>query len=93
MFLLKNKKSQTITEEFSNDLTTSKRSPLKLESGRASEWYNSTFQNFSRAKNIQHYSPFTDKGPLACEGVIRTVRNLLKKPSILAGNADWFSEL
>ena len=28
-----------------------------------------------------------------CERVIRTVRNLLEKPIILAGNADWLSEL
>ena len=90
---MKNKKSQTITDEFSNDLTTSKRSPLKLESDRGGEWYNSTFQNFSRAKNIQHCSRFTDKSPSVCERVIRTVRNLFKKPSILAGNADWLSEL
>ena len=40
---LKNKNSQTITNEFSNILTTSKRKPLKLESDRGSEWYNSVF--------------------------------------------------
>ena len=35
---LKNKYSQTITNEFSNILTTSKRKPLKLESDRGSEF-------------------------------------------------------
>ena len=35
---LKNKNFQTITNEFSNILTISKRSPLKLESDRGSEW-------------------------------------------------------
>ena len=43
---LKNKASQTITKEFSNILTTSKRSPLKMESDRGNEWYNSIFQSF-----------------------------------------------
>ena len=43
---LKNKSSQTITNEFSNILTTSKRKPLKFESDRGSEFYNSIFQNF-----------------------------------------------
>ena len=38
---LKNKKSQTIAQEFSNILTTSKRSPVKIESRRGKEWYNS----------------------------------------------------
>ena len=44
-------------------------------------------------KNIQHYSRFTDKGPSIAERVIRTVRNLLKKPVFEKGRADWLSEL
>ena len=90
---LKNKYSQTITNEFSNILTSSKRKPLKLESDRGSEFYNSIFQNLLKSKNIQHYSRFTDKGPSIAERVIRTVRNLLKKPVFLAGNANWLTEL
>ena len=90
---LKNKYSQTITNEFSNILTTSKRSPLKLESDRGAEFYNSIFQNFLETKNIQHYSRFTDKGPSIAERVIQTVRNLLKKPVFEKGRADWLSEL
>ena len=43
---LKNKYSQTITNEFSNLITTSKRKPLKIESDRGTEFYNSIFQNF-----------------------------------------------
>ena len=52
---LKNNYSQTITNEFSNNLTSSKRKPLKLESDRGSEFYNSFFQNFLKLKNIHHY--------------------------------------
>ena len=89
---LKNKYSQTITNEFSNFLTTSKRKPLKIESDRGTEFYNSIFQNFLRLKNIHHYSGFTDKGPSIAERVIRTVRNLLKKPVFEKGRADWVSE-
>ena len=90
---LKNKYSQTITNEFSNILTTSKRKPLKLESDRGSEFYNSIFQNFLKSKNIHHYSRYTDKGPSIAERVIRTVRNLLKKPVFEKGKADRLSEL
>ena len=90
---LKNKYSQTITNEFSKILTTSKRKPVKIESDRGSEFYNGIFQNLLKTKNIHHYSRFTDKGPSIAERVIRTVRNLLKKPVFLAGNADWLSEL
>ena len=90
---LKNKYSQTITNDFSNILTTSKRTPLKLESDRGSEFYNSIFQNFSKTKNVHHYSRFTDKGPSIAERVNRTIRNFLKKPVFEKGRADWLSEL
>ena len=89
---LKNK-IKPITDEFSNVLSKSKQRPLKLESDRGSEWYNSIFQNFLRSKNIQHYSGFTDKGPSIAERVNRTIRNLIKKPIFLARNANWLSEL
>ena len=89
---MKNKYSQTITEEFSNIITKSKRKPLKIESDRGKEWYNSIFQNLLKSKNIHHYSRYTDKGPSIAERVIRTVRNLLKKPVFEKGRADWVSE-
>ena len=90
---LKNKYSQTITNEFSNIITTSKRKPLKLESDSGSEFYNSIFQNFLKSKKIHHYSRYTDKGPSIAERVIKTVRSLLKKPVFEKGKADWLSEL
>ena len=90
---LKNKYSQTKTNEFSNILIKSQRKPLKIESDRGSEFYNSNFQNFLKSKNIHHYSRYTDKGPSIAERVIRTVRNLLKKPVFEKGRADWLSEL
>ena len=90
---LKNKYSQTITNEFSNILTESKRKPIKIESDRGSEFYNSIFQNFLKSKNIEHYSRYTDKGPSIAERVIRTIRSLLKKPVFEKGRADWLSEL
>ena len=46
-----------------------------------------------KSKKIHHYSRYIDKGPSIAERVIRTIRNLLKKPVFLAGNADWISEL
>ena len=90
---LKNKNSETLTNEFWNILTTSEQSPLKIESDRGAQFYNSIFQNFLKPKKIQHYSRFRDKGPSMAEAVIRTIRNLFKKPIFLAGNADWLSEL
>ena len=90
---LKNKSGETITKEFSNILTTSKRRPLKIESDRGVEVSNNIFQNILRRKNIHHCSRFTDKGSSIAERVIRTIRNLLKKPVFLASDASWISEL
>ena len=89
----KNINSQTITQEFSYILPTTKRSPLKIESDRGKEFYNSIFQNFLEVENIQHYSRFTDKGPSIAERAIKTKRSLLRKPVFDKRNADWSSEL
>ena len=90
---LKNKNSQTITKEFSKTLTTSERSPLKLESDTGKEWYNSIFQKLLKLKYIQNYSRFTDKGPSLARRVIRTARNLLKnqclKKETLIGEVNY----
>ena len=43
---LKIKTSQTIANEISNNLTKSKRRPIRLQSDREKEWYNSIFQSF-----------------------------------------------
>ena len=93
MYTLQNKMNKTITDEFSNVLTKSKRKPLKIESDRGGEWYNSVFQNFPKSKHIHHYSRFTDESPSMAESVIRSIRNLLKKPVFEKGNVNWLSEL
>ena len=90
---LKNEYNETITNESSNILTTSKRKPLKIESDRGAKFYNSILQNFLKGKNIQHFSRFTNKGPSRAERVIRTIRYVLKKPVFEKGNANWISEL
>ena len=90
---LKNEYGEKITKEFSNNLSTSRRLLLKIESDRGKEWYNSIFQKSLKVRNIHHYSRFTEKAPSKAKKFIRTVRNLLKKPVFLAGNADWLSDL
>ena len=90
---LKNKFSQTITNEFSIIITTSKRKSLRIESDRGSVFYISIFENFLKAKNIHHFSRFTDKGSSIAERVIRTIRNLSKKAVFEKKRTDWISEL
>ena len=76
--LLNNKNSQTITNEFLNIITISKRSPLKIKSDKGAKFYNNIFQNFLKVKNIDQYSRFTDKGPSIAERLNQTLRNLLE---------------
>ena len=90
---MKNNNSQTIANEVSSILTTSKRKPDEKESDRGAEFYNSIFRNFFKAKNNQHYSRYTDKVPSIAERVIRTIRDFLKKPVFEKGNPDCLSEL
>ena len=42
---------------------------------------------------ITSYSRFTVKVSSIAERVIKTIRNLLKKPVFLTGNPNWLSEL
>ena len=90
---LKIRNSLTITNEFSNILTTSKRKLLNIESDGGTEFHNSIFQIFLKTKNIQHYSRFNNKGSSIAERVIKTIRIFKKKPVFEKGNADWLSEL
>ena len=82
---IKSKKSQAITQEFSNILTKSKRSPIKLELDRGAEWYNIIFQNFIKNKKNQYFSIFTDKSPSITEwyNIIFQIFIKNKKKSIL----------
>ena len=90
---MKNKNSHTKTVELSVIRTKSKRWPIKVRSDRGTEYYNSSFGNFLKAKYIQQNSRFTDKGPSIAERVNRSIRNLLKKPVFEKGKTDRISEL
>ena len=90
---LRNKNSETITNEFSNIIKSSKRKPNMIETDRGKEFYNNTFKNFLKLNNIHHYSRYTSKGAVFVEIFNRTLRNLLKKPVFEKGNASWINEL
>ena len=53
---LEKKYGPTIPDEFSNILTISKRSPIKIESDRGNEIHTSVFQHFLQPTNIHQYS-------------------------------------
>ena len=90
---LKNKYAQSIKDAFSQIIKISKRKPNLLETDDGKEYVKKTFNEFLNQHNIKRYSRNTALGAVIAERFNRTLRNLLKKPLFLAGNADWISEL
>ena len=72
------KNAQTVTNEFSDNLSTSKPMPNKIESIRGEKFYNLLVKNFLKVKNLLQFSRFFDKSPSLTEKVIRTMRYLPK---------------
>ena len=77
---LKNKYAQTITTEFSNVITKSKRKPKLIETDDGKEFVNKIFNDYLKQNDIKRYSRFTDKGAVFAERFNRTLRNLVRKP-------------
>ena len=90
---LKNKYAQSITDAFSQINKTSRRKPNLLETDDVKEYVKKICKEFLNNHNVERYSRYADKGAVFAERFNRTIRNLLKKPVFLAGNADWLSEL
>ena len=90
---LKNKYSKTIKDEFANIINKSKRKPYLLESDDGGEFVNKIFNEFLKQNSIKRYSRYTSHGAVFAERFNRTLRNLLKKPVFLKGNANWIDEL
>ena len=91
--LLKIKNGETMKSDFLKHLSTSKRSPVRIEADRGANFYYSISKNIVKVKIIHHCSRFTDRRPSIAARVNRTKRNSLKKPVFLAENAYWINEL
>ena len=88
-----NQNAQTIINEFSKNLTKSKRKPLEIESDRGAELYPSIFKKFLKLNKTHYYSRCTETKPSIMKRVIRSKRTLLKKPIFIAGKALWIKKL
>ena len=88
-FPLKNKHAQSITDAFSQIIKTSRRKPNLLETDDGKEYVKKIFNEFLNKHNIKRYSRNTALGTVFAERFITTIRNLLKKPVFLAGEASW----
>ena len=90
---LKNKYAQTIVDEVSKIIDSSKRKPNLVETDGGKEFVNRVFNDFLKLKGIVRYSRYSDKGAVFAERFNRTIRNLLKKPVFVKGDANWVDEL
>ena len=90
---LKNNYPQSVTNAFPKVIETSRRKPEFLETYDGKDYVNKIFNEFLNNNSITKYSRYTDKEAVFAERFNITIRNLLKKPTFLAGNADWMSEL
>ena len=90
---LKKKYAQSITDAFSQIIKTSRRKPNLLETDDGKEYVNKIFNEFLNNNKIKRYSRYTDKGAVFAKRFNRTLRNLLKKPVFLTGEASWINEL
>ena len=90
---LKNQNAQSIRDAFSQIIKTSRRKPNLLETDDDKEYVDKIFSEFLNSHNIKRYSRNKALGAVFAERFNRTVRNLLKKPIFLAGEASWISEL
>ena len=90
---MRNKYAQSIADPFSEIIKSSNRKPNLLETDDGKEYVKKRFDEFLNNINIKRNLRNTALGAVFAEIFNRTIRNLLKKPKFLAGNADWLSEL
>ena len=67
----------------------SKRKTKWIETDDGKKFANKSFESYLKSQNIKRYSRYTSKGTVFAEQFNRTIRNLLKKPVIEIGDANW----
>ena len=84
---------QLMKDDFSNNITLSKRIPNEFETDQGKAFYNSSFQNVINIIKAHYFSRFSDKGPLNAEKFIRTITKWKKYPVIEKRIASCISDL
>ena len=87
------KNSHKITDEFSNDSSTSKRKPVNWKVIVVRNFTIVFFKTSWKVKKLDHFFCFFDKCPSIAEQLIPTIRNLLKKPVFEKGNLIYHQSL
>ena len=64
-----------------------------IETDDGKEFVNKDFNEYLKLNKITRYSRYTSHCAVFAERFNRTLRNFLKKPVFLKGNANWIDEL
>ena len=79
---LKDKSGRSTTTALKNLIEKAKRKPDKIWSDRGKEFYNKTFLDFLKQKEIQIYSTNSDLKAVFVERFNRTLLDLIKKTNV-----------
>ena len=90
---LKNKKGESIVEEFKKILDYSNRKPNKIWVDHGSEFYNNKFKVFLKQNEIEMYSTFNEGKSLAAERFIKTFKNKIYKHMTTIGKNAYIDDL
>lgn len=77
--ILTNKRGETITNAFEELLKKTKRIPKLLWVDEGREYFNKTFQDFLKTKNVHIYHTYSERKACLAERVIRTLREMMEK--------------
>ena len=76
---IKDKKGTSIVNAFKKIISEGQRKPNKVWVDQHSEFYNNTFKDFLKIKNIKTYSTFNEGKSVVAERFIKTLKNKIFK--------------
>ena len=93
VILLKNKKGESIVEEFKEILDDSNRKPNKVWVDNGSEFYNNKLKKFLKESDIEIYSTYNEGKSVVAERFIETLKNKIYKHMTTIGENVYFNDL
>ena len=72
---IKDKKGTSIVKAFKKIISEGQRKPNKIWVDQGSEFYNQSFEDFLKIKNIEMYSAYNEGKSVVAESFIRTLKN------------------
>ena len=90
---LKNKKGESIAEEFEKILDDRNRKPNKIWVDHVSEFYNNKFKSFLKENDMEMYSTFNEGKSAITERIIEILKTKIYKNMTTIGKNVYFNDL